>query len=416
MPLLARPSRLSHNRGVDLELARQLSQPNDTKIVLFVMDGLGGLPHPETHRTELEAAHTTHLDMIAKESLCGFTMPVGYGITPGSGPGHLALFGYDPLVYNIGRGVLEAAGIDFDLQASDVAARGNFCTIDDDGKITDRRAGRISTERCAEIVEGLRKIPLDGAELFVEPVREHRFVFVLRGDGLSDHVGDTDPQKEGVPALDLQATSPEGEGTAAIVRRFVDEATKYLADKAPANMLLLRGFAKRPDWPAFPDVFKMRAAAVAFYPMYRGLAKLVGMETLKVGPNLEDSIATLKENWGSYDFFFVHYKYTDTAGEDGDYARKVAKLEEVDEAIPALLELDPDVLIVAGDHSTPAIMAAHSWHPVPFMLRSKNNIRWDDCDMFNEHELRRGSLGTFPAKEALPLAMAHAGRLAKYGA
>jgi 2,3-bisphosphoglycerate-independent phosphoglycerate mutase len=196
----------------------------------------------------------------------------------------------------------------------------------------------------------------------------------------------------------------------------VEEATKYLADKAPANMLLLRGFAKRPDWPRFPDVFKMRPAAVAFYPMYRGLAKLVGMETLKVGPNIEDSIATLKENWGNYDFFFVHYKYTDSAGEDGDYARKVAKLEEVDEAIPAMLELDPDVLMVAGDHSTPAIMAAHSWHPVPFMLRSKNNIRWDDCDMFNEHELRRGSLGTFPAKEALPLAMAHAGRLAKYGA
>lgn len=400
---------------MDLELARELSQANGTKIVLFVMDGLGGLPHPETHRTELETAHTTHLDMIAKESLCGFTIPVGYGITPGSGPGHLALFGYDPLVYNIGRGVLEAAGIDFDLRPPDVAARGNFCTVDGQGLITDRRAGRISTERCTEICEELRKIDLPGAELFVEPVREHRFVLVLRGDGLSDAIADTDPQKEGVPPLDVRATSPEGEGTAGLVRRFVEEAGKVLADKAPANMLTLRGFAKRPDWPAFPAVFKLRAAAVAFYPMYRGLAKLVGMETLKVGPDLDDSIATLRENWGSYDFFFVHYKYTDSAGEDGDFDRKVQKLEEVDGKIKALLELDPDVLMVAGDHSTPAIMAAHSWHPVPFMLRAKYS-RWDDCDMFNEHELRRGSLGTFPAKEAMALAMAHAGRLAKYGA
>lgn len=400
---------------MDLELARQLSQPNDTKIVLFVMDGLGGLPHPETHRTELETAHTTHFDMIAKESLCGFTMPVGYGITPGSGPGHLALFGYDPLVYNIGRGVLEAAGIDFDLKPSDVAARGNFCTVDAEGRITDRRAGRISTERCAEIVDGLRKIDVGGAELHVEPVREHRFVFVLRGDGLSDAVADTDPQKEGVPALEPGATSPEGEPTAAMVKRFVDRAREYLADKSPANMPLLRGFAKRPDWPQFTDVFKMRPAAIAYYPMYRGLAKLVGMETLKVGPTIEDSIATLREHWGAYDFFFVHYKYTDSAGEDGDFDRKVEKLEEVDAAIRSLLDLDPDVLMIAGDHSTPAIMAAHSWHPVPFMLRARY-ARADECDMFAETGLLRGSLGTFPAKEALPLAMAHAGRLAKYGA
>lgn len=401
---------------MDLELARQLSQPSDTKIILLVMDGLGGLPNPETHRTELETAHTTHLDMIAKQSLCGFTMPVGYGITPGSGPGHLALFGYDPLVYNIGRGVLEAAGIDFDLQPSDVAARGNFCTVDSEGRITDRRAGRISTERCAEIVEGLRKIDLGGAaELHVEPVREHRFVFVLRGDGLSDAVTDTDPQKEGVVALEPRATAPEGEATASLVKRFVDEASSYLADKAPANMLLLRGFAKRPEWPSFPEVFKMRPAAIAYYPMYRGLAKLVGMETLKVGPTIQDSIATLREHWESYDYFFVHYKYTDSAGEDGDFGRKVEALQEVDGAVPALLDLDPDVLMVAGDHSTPAIMAAHSWHPVPFMLRAKY-ARDDECDMFSETELLHGSLGIFPAKEALPLALAHAGRLAKYGA
>ncbi len=400
---------------MELDLARELSQPNDSKILLFVMDGLGGLPHPETGRTELETAYTPHLDRIAKESACGFTIPVGSGITPGSGPGHLALFGYDPLVFNIGRGVLEAVGVDFDLQPADVAARGNFCTVDGSGRISDRRAGRIDTERCAELVSELRKIALDGAQLFVEPVREHRFVLVLRGNGLSEAVADTDPQAEGALPLRPLATSVDGEATVRLVSRFVDEAQRFLADKAPANMILLRGFAKRPDWPSIGDVFRLRPAAITHYPMYRGLAKLVGMEALPVGPNLEDSIVTLRESWGRFDYFFVHYKYTDTAGEDGDFDRKVAKLEEVDAAINAVVELEPDVLMIAGDHSTPAVMAGHSWHPVPFMLRSRW-IRADECDDFSETALLRGSLGTFPAKEALPLAMAHAGRFKKYGA
>ncbi len=401
---------------MDLALARELSQEAETKIVLFVMDGLGGLPHPDTGRTELEAAWTPHLDRLAKESICGLTVPVSLGVTPGSGPGHLALFGYDPLVYNIGRGVLEAAGIDFDLQPPDVAARGNFCTIDDDGVITDRRAGRISTERCKELVAGLREIsPGDGVQALVEPVREHRFVLVLRGEGLSDEVTDTDPQKVGVKALTSRGSTKNGEATATLVNKWVSEAQAYLADKAPANMSLLRGFAKRPDWPQMADVFRMRTAAVAHYPMYRGLAKLVGMEALAVGPTLEDTFAVLRENWDSFDYFFVHYKHTDAAGEDGDYDRKMEKIKEVDAAIGALAEMEPDVLMVTSDHSTPATMGAHSWHTVPFMLRSKWG-RADDCEYFSEPALAHGSLGTFPAKESLLLAMAHAGRLRKYGA
>jgi 2,3-bisphosphoglycerate-independent phosphoglycerate mutase len=400
---------------MDLDLARELSQENGSKIVLFVMDGLGGLPHPETGRTEMETAYTPHLDRIAKESACGFTIPVALGVTPGSGPGHLALFGYDPLVFNIGRGALEAVGIDFDLQPADVAARGNFCTVDGAGRIGDRRAGRISTEQSAELVNELRKIPLDGVQSFVEPVREHRFVFVLRGNGLSDAVADTDPQAEGALPLAPRATEAAGEATAGLVARFVEQAQRYLADKTPANMLLLRGFARRPNWPSMSDVFKLRPAAIAHYPMYRGLAKLVGMEALAVGPSLEDSIVTLRENWERFDYFFVHYKYTDTAGEDGDFDGKVAKLKEVDAAINTLIGLEPDVLMITGDHSTPAVMAGHSWHPVPFMLRSRF-IRADECDDFGETALLKGSLGTFPAKEALPLAMAHAGRFKKYGA
>jgi 2,3-bisphosphoglycerate-independent phosphoglycerate mutase len=400
---------------MDFEIARQLTQENGTKIVLFVMDGLGGLPHPETGRTELESAYTPHLDMIARESACGFTIPVARGITPGSGPGHLALFGYDPFVYNIGRGALEAVGIDFDLQPSDIAARGNFCTVDAEERITDRRAGRISTERSAEIVSELRNIPVDGAQLFVEPVREHRFVLAMRGENLSDAVSDTDPQAEGAVPLPARATSPEAQNTAELVNRFVDASKSVLSDKHPANALLLRGFARRPSWPSLGEVFNLRPAAVAHYPMYRGLARLVGMETLAVGPAIEDSISTVSENWDRFDYFFVHYKYTDTAGEDGDFDRKVAKLEEVDASISSLVDLNPDVLMITGDHSTPAVMAGHSWHPVPFMLRAPN-ARSDECDMFGETALLRGSLGTFPAKDALTLALAHAGRLKKYGA
>jgi len=400
---------------MDLDLARQLSISNGSKILLLVMDGLGGLPHPQTGRSELETARTPNLDALAGQSACGFTLPVALGVTPGSGPGHLSLFGYDPLKFNIGRGALEAVGIDFGLRPQDVAARGNFCTVDGGGAISDRRAGRISTERCAELCAKLRGIGLDGAELFVEPVREHRFVLVLRGEGLSDAVADTDPQREGAQPLAPRATAPEGEATARLVARFVEEARRILASESPANMLTLRGFARRPDWPSMAEVFKLRPAAVAHYPMYRGLAKLVGMEALPAGPAIGDSIATVRENWGRFDYFFVHYKYTDTAGEDGDFDRKVAKLEEVDAALPSLLEVGPDVTMVAGDHSTPAVMAAHSWHPVPFMMRAPWT-RADACDAFNEVALQKGSLGTFSAVEALPLALAHAGRLTKYGA
>ncbi|HZP26739.1 MAG TPA: 2,3-bisphosphoglycerate-independent phosphoglycerate mutase [Dehalococcoidia bacterium] len=401
---------------MDLNLARQLAIKNDSKIVLLVMDGLGGLPHRETGRTELEAAYTPHLDRLAKDSICGFTLPVAPGVTPGSGPGHLALFGYDPLVYQVGRGVLEAVGIDFDLGPDDVAARGNFCTVNEGGTIIDRRAGRIDNESAAALAAELSQIKLDGTQLFVEPVREHRFALVLRGSGLSDAIADTDPQKEGVPPLPAAATSPEGKETAAKVQQFVREAAKILADKHPANMLTLRGFAKRPDWPAVEEVYKIRPAACAYYPMYRGLAKLVGMHALKAAPEIENSIAVVAENWDRYDFFFLHYKYTDSAGEDGDFDRKIEAIEALDVALPQLLDLEPDVMMVGGDHSTPSIMAGHSWHPVPFMLHSQYTPWLDPVDSFNEATLRKGTLGVIPAKEALSLAMAHAGRFTKFGA
>jgi len=400
---------------MDLDLIRELVVKNDTKIILLVIDGLGGLPRPETGRSELEEANTIHLDRLASDGLCGLTVPVGTGITPGSGPGHLALFGYDPLDHKVGRGVLEALGIDFDLRREDLAARGNFCTLGSDGRISDRRAGRISTETCASLCEDLRNISLPGVEVFVLPVREHRFLLVLRGKGLDGAIADTDPQRLGVPPVPAKAERPEAEATAKLVNDFVAKAAKVLADKHPANGLLLRGFSTWPDIPHMGDVFGLNAAAVAVYPMYRGLAKLVGMTVLPTGMTIQDEVATLEDHWQDFDFFFIHYKTTDSRGEDGNYDAKVAALEEVDGIIPSLRRLNPDVLMVAGDHSTPSLLAGHSWHPVPFVIAA----RWcrpDRVEAFDETSCRAGGLGLMPATSVLPLALANAQRLTKYGA
>src|ERR1051326_266668 len=313
-----------------LDLIQPLVIPNDTKIVLLSLDGLGGLPRPETGRSELETARIPNLNRLAGEGACGLLRHVAPGITPGSGPGHLGLFGYDPLRNLVGRGVLEALGIEFDLRAGDVAARGNFCTVEGAGLITDPRAGRIPTELCVRLVERLRTITLPGVEILVEPVKEHRFVLVLRGAGLGGHLSETDPQVLGKAPLPVRALDTASTRTAELVNTFVDRARALLAGAAPANMVLLRGFDRLPELPRFPDVFGLRAAAIAAYPMYRGLARVVGMDVVKTGGGFADEVATLTQHWQSYDFFFVHYKDTDKAGEDGDFDAKVAALERFD--------------------------------------------------------------------------------------
>jgi len=412
IPLVEARAKLRH---VNLDLLRELAVPNDTKILLLVIDGLGGLPN-ESGRSELEQADIQHLDRLAQESLCGLTLPVAYGVTPGSGPGHLALFGYDPQRYTVGRGVLEALGIDFGLQPADIAARGNFCTVDAEGRITDRRAARIPTEQSAPLCAKLAAIKVPGVQVFVEPVRDHRFLLVLRGENLSDCVTETDPQREGQRPLSVRALAPGAEATAAALNEFVAQAQRLLRDDHPANMLTLRGIARHPPMPSIVDVCKFRAAAIAAYPMYRGLAKLVGMDVLSTGMTFADEVATLKEHWDAYDFFFVHFKRADAAGEDGDFQAKIAALEEVDTYMDELHALQADVFMVAGDHSTPAVVRGHSWHPVPFLLHPKAFAQADASEGFNEKACSHGILGTFPAKEVLSLAMAHAGRLTKYGA
>ena len=399
----------------NLELMKNLAQPSPSKIILLVLDGLGGLPNPDTGKTELETADTPNLNRLAEKGTTGLIDIVSPGITPGSAAGHLSLFGYSPLRFTIGRGALEAVGVDFDLEPGDVAARGNFCTTDKDGLVTDRRAGRIPDEKCTELCRLLDGMTIENTRLFVRPVREHRFIVVFRGDGLNPGVSDSDPQQLGVTPKVVTALQPEAAKTASIANRFIAQAKSILAEQHPANMLLIRGFSERPEFPAMGEIYRLKPAAIAVYPMYRGLARLVGMEILNSGTSLEDEIKTLKENYSAYDFFFLHVKGTDSAGEDGDFERKVRVIEEVDRALPGLIDTGPDVMIVTGDHSTPAVLKGHSWHPVPVLLYS----RWcrpDRVSEFAESACASGGLGRFPATQVMPLAMAHALKLTKFGA
>lgn len=401
---------------MNAEFLQKLIQPAQTKIVMLIMDGLGGLPREPGGLTELETARTPNLDALAARSALGLTVPVAPGVTPGSGPGHLAIFGYDPIRYEIGRGALEALGVDFELGPDDVAARGNFCTVDDAGLLTDRRAGRLPTEVSRGLVERLRAIRLDGAECFIEPVKEHRFAFVLRGAGLEDALSDSDPQQTGVPPLPVRATAAGSERAAALANQFIAAARALLADERPANMIMLRGFARLPTLPPFAERYGLHAAAIAVNGMYRGVARLAGMSVLDApGGTIADEFAALERHWPDFDFFYLHVKQTDTAGEKGDFDGKVRVIEEVDSLLPRLLALAPDVVIVSGDHSSPAVLMSHSWHPVPTLLYARH-VRADGIAHFGETACARGSLGVLPAIHVMPLALANAGRLAKYGA
>jgi 2,3-bisphosphoglycerate-independent phosphoglycerate mutase len=385
------------------------------KIVLLVADGLGGLPHPETGATELETARTPNLDALAKEGVTGLHVPIAPGITPGSGPAHLALFGYDPVKYTIGRGVLEALGIGFELREGDVAVRMNFATVDKEGRITDRRAGRIPTEKCAELAARLDKIEIPGAELFVRPVKEHRAALVLRGPGLAGGLNDTDPQKTGVPPLRFTDVAPAQQKTAEILTRFLAESAELLKPEPAANALTMRGIDALEKPPSFGDRFRVRAAAIAGYPMYRGVAGLVGMTVLEQAETPDALVRVLADGWADFDFFFLHFKKTDSSGEDGDFESKVHATEVFDGVVPGVLSVDPDVLLVTGDHSTPSRLASHSWHPVPVVLRAAS-ARRDAVRTFGEAACLAGGLGTIRAVDLMPLMLAHAGRLTKFGA
>jgi 2,3-bisphosphoglycerate-independent phosphoglycerate mutase len=385
-------------------------------IVLVVMDGLGGLPHPETGRTELETARTPNLDALAARACLGMLDPVGPGITPGSGPGHLSLFGYDPRKVVIGRGALSALGVGMELEPGDVAARLNLATFDAQGNVVDRRAGRPSDEEGRRIVErltGSLEMP-DDVRLDLVHEKEHRVVLRLRGPDLDAELTDTDPLVEGAPALECEAREPGSERTAALVRSFLDQSRRILADEPAANGFLARGFACFERIPSQEERFGLRGIAVAKYPMYRGVARIVGMDVGPVPGSTVETATCLEEVWGGHDLYFVHFKDTDTRGHDGDFDGKVAAIEEVDALIPRITALKPDVLIVTGDHSTPTLMKEHSWHPVPTLMASR--LARPTAAAFGENTCRGGDLGRLHGTALIPNALAHAGRLIKYGA
>ncbi|MCA0458021.1 MAG: 2,3-bisphosphoglycerate-independent phosphoglycerate mutase [Chloroflexi bacterium] len=402
----------------NFELLSELVQETGGKILLLVMDGLGGLPMTPDGKTELEAAHTPNMDALAKAGSTGMTIPVARGIAPGSGPAHLGLFGYDPIEYKIGRGVLEATGIGIEVKPGDVAVRGNFCTVDANGLITDRRAGRIPTEEGAKRVELLKQIQIPGVDITVEAVQDYRFALLLRGEGLSGAIADTDPQVTGVATLPARATDPKAEYTAGLINQWLKQAADVLKGHEPANMVTLRGFAEDPALPKYSDVYKLKAACVAVYPMYKGVARLVGMDIIDTDSHdsAADEFKRVAAVWNDYDFVFCHIKYTDSRGEDGNFDAKVKVIEEVDAALPILMALNPSVMIITGDHSTPAALKSHSWHPVPTLLYAPKTHMPDRAQAFGERECMTGALGQFPAADLMPLALAHANRLAKYGA
>ncbi len=401
---------------VNEEIMKSLAIKTESKIVLLVADGIGDIPS-KNNKTVLETAVIPNLDRLASKAVCGLTDPISCGITPGSGPAHLSLFGYDPLKYQIGRGVLEALGVGMELTPYDLACRGNFATLSEEGIITDRRAGRISTalnEKICRIMQDKIK-RIGEVEVIITPGKEHRFVVIFRGKDLEEGLSDADPQVVGGEIKYAQPLQPGAKKTAEIINEFIKKATEVLKEHYPANTVLLRGFAKHPGLPTMNEIFKLTPAAIATYPMYNGLAKLVGMEILKTGESIKEEFETLKENFEKYDFFYLHIKKTDSYGEDGKFEEKVKVIEEVDKYIPDVLNLKPHVLVLTGDHSTPALLKAHSWHPNPFILFSPY-IRVDEVDRFSEKACTQGGLGRFPAVDALPLMMANALKLKKFGA
>jgi 2,3-bisphosphoglycerate-independent phosphoglycerate mutase len=395
----------------------RLVQDEGGRIILLVLDGVGGLPDPETGLTELESARTPNLDRLARTAALGMQLPVAAGITPGSGPGHLALFGYDPIEHNIGRGVLSALGVGFEIRPGDIAIRLNFATIDADGRITDRRAGRPKDDENRRLVQKLQenvKAPA-GVEVFFASEKEHRAVLVLRGRQQSAELNDTDPQEEGVPPLPASARTPEAEETAQLLQGILDSAFDVLSNEKVANAILARGIDAYHPFPTFFERYMLRARAIAKYPMYRGVARLVGMDGARVPDSDSQTVDVLAQGFNEYDFHFVHFKAMDSRGEDGDFAAKAKAIEAVDELMPRIEALKPDVMLITGDHSTPAAMRAHSWHPVPVMITSKWTRPQPDAT-FGERSCALGELGMVRGRDLMTLALAHAGRLAKYGA
>ena len=400
---------------IDFPYIRDICHKTPTKIVLLVIDGLGGIPHSKTGKSELESAYLPNLDDLATRSATGMTIPVAPGITPGSGPGHTALFGYDPVKYLVGRGVLEALGLNVNLEDGEVAVRGNFCTVDKTSNVLlDRRAGRISSIESTPLAAILNEIKVPGVQISVHPGKDYRFVLTMRGDNLGASVSDTDPIPPEKSPSSAMGLTGDSRATAIAANEFISKARQKLSGQERANMVLLRGFSKIPSWPQMDEVYSLNPAAIAAYPMYRGLARLLGMKILDTGSTFDEQLVTLENSFKDHDFFFLHYKAADAAGEDGNFEDKIKTLEDLDKKIPQLMDLDIDTLVVAGDHSTPAVLASHSWHAVPLLINA-SHTEGEGVEAFNEKACATGSIGQIPASNIMMLALANAGKLARFG-
>ena len=414
---------------ISSEVASHLSfVDNGSKIILFVIDGVGGLPSPETGLTELETARIPNLDRLAAKGIAGMSIPVAPGVPPGSGVAHLALFGYDPFRYPIGRGAIAAYGVGLDMDEGDMAVRVNFAGFNSSGAVVDRRAGRLPTEKNRELCKLLRsKIKLPNVETVIETVMDYRSVVIFKGEGLHPHLSDSDPQAtgEGVFPHEVKALDSKAKYAAGIANSFIKRANEILLGEAKTVVelsegqhigILTRGYADRPEVPRMQDLYGLeKLGAIATYPDYRGVARIVGMDIIYESYEWKGEFDTLKAVFHKYDFIFLHIKKTDSAGEDGNFDGKVQALEEVDRFVPELEALYPDVIIITGDHSTPATYKGHSFHPVPFVLVSKW-CRPDSVRRFCESECQHGALGQFLAAEAMLYALGHAGRIEKFGA
>ncbi len=397
-------------------LPREWAQNDGGSIVLLVMDGVGDIPD-DRGRTPLEAARTPNLDRIARKASLGRTIPIAPGVTAGSVAGHLALLGYDPMAVKIGRGPIDALGVGVDLQPGDVVMRGNFATVKD-GIVIDRRAGRLPGDTAAELCFALNaklRFKFEGIETQIAQTAEHRFVLHLRGNNLSPQITDTDPGQNGLPAKPCRANAPQAARTAEIVNIVAKAAADFLMINR-ANAILLRGAGARPHLASFNDHYGLNAMAVATYPTYRGIAAACGMELYPMMPSdAHDAInfaVSALQGPNKHQFIFIHYKNTDTAGEDGNFDAKVAAIEHLDAALKPLVDQPPDVLVVAGDHPTPVAMRGHSWHPVPLMIASKWTPGGKN-QRYTERQCADGELGTIKATDVMALAMGHAKRLRK---
>ena len=414
-----------------LNRMKDLVFDNDSKILFWVFDGIGGLPHPETNKTELETADIPAIDTFARMSSCGGLVPFGPGVTPGSGPGHLSIFGYPLDEFDLPRGVLEVLGADgayldgewvgrIDPRPTDLTMRGNFASLEIRGGqkvVSDRRANRIATEESRRVCELLsNELQVEGYEVYVFPGKEHRFALLIRGAGLCGGLTDSDPQKSGIAPKEVEALVPEAEDAAKVANRVIKKATELLVDEPEANTVLLRGIGCAPDIPSLEELYGIKAAAIATYPMYKGIARLLGMDILEVGSmKHEDEVKTLEEHFDDYDFFYLHIKETDSVAHKGDFDAKVEIFESCDPIFDRALELDFDVVALTGDHCTPSVLSDHSWHPIPTALWSETVLS-GGVEFFDERQVRQGTMGIIESRDLMPLALAEAGRFNKFGA